>query len=103
MKEGRDPLAANLATNEFTVFSEFIARGLPNFKYELNHTDSEEKIPILLFEREVYLKNHLRGYSNRKNHLNMEPTGCSAISVNNYQHMLRNSPEDQRQEVISLF
>jgi len=56
MKEGRDPLAANLATNECTVFKEFVASGLRNFKFELNHIDSEEKIPTLLFEREVYLK-----------------------------------------------
>jgi hypothetical protein len=56
MKEGRDPLAANQTTNECTVFREFIANGLRNFKYELNHTDSEEKISTLLFEREVYLK-----------------------------------------------
>ena len=51
MKEGRDPLATNLTTNECAVLREFVARGLRNFKYELNHTDSQEKIPTLLFER----------------------------------------------------
>lgn len=43
MKERRDPLAANQATNECTVFREFVASGLRNFEYELNHIDSEEK------------------------------------------------------------
>jgi hypothetical protein len=46
MKEGRDLIAANQTTNECAVFREFIASGLRNFKYELNHTDSEEKYQL---------------------------------------------------------
>jgi hypothetical protein len=42
MKEGREPLVTNQATNECTVFREFVASELRNFKKELNHTDSEK-------------------------------------------------------------
>jgi len=59
MKDGRDPLAANQTTNECAAFREFVASGLPNLKYELNHTGSEEKISVLLFEREMHLKKNI--------------------------------------------
>jgi hypothetical protein len=104
MKEGRDPLLASQATDESIVFGEFVARRLHNFKSEINHTASEETIPALLFEIAVSIfLNYFRGSSSRRSPLKIGPIGYTETSVNNYQHMLRNSPEEQRHTIIFLF
>jgi hypothetical protein len=64
IKEGRDPLAANQATNKCTVFREFVASGLRNFKYELNHVDSEEKNTSCSIQKRSVFKKNLRVSSN---------------------------------------